>query len=247
MKICGIYKITSPSKKIYIGQSIDIMSRWRSYKNMNCKDQGLLYRSLHKYGSENHLFEVICRCNRNELNELEQYYISLYQTFNTKYGLNLASGGTFNCSYTEETRKKQSEKKKGLTSPMKGKKHSKESLEKMRIASIGNTHMKGYKFSDESKKKLSKSHTGLTYVFSEQHKLNMSKAKKKEWEQGTRKSINGENNPFYGKKHSPEIMARIIDKTKGRHLSPSSEFKKGMTSPIKGKKKIVINNVIKYI
>lgn len=28
----GIYKITSPSNRIYIGQSIDIEARWKSYK-----------------------------------------------------------------------------------------------------------------------------------------------------------------------------------------------------------------------
>jgi len=27
VKICGIYKITSPTGKIYIGQSVDIMRR----------------------------------------------------------------------------------------------------------------------------------------------------------------------------------------------------------------------------
>ena len=31
-KITGIYKITSPSNKIYIGQSKNIYSRWNAYK-----------------------------------------------------------------------------------------------------------------------------------------------------------------------------------------------------------------------
>ena len=38
-KICGIYKITSPSNKIYIGQSININNRIVHYRNYICKDQ----------------------------------------------------------------------------------------------------------------------------------------------------------------------------------------------------------------
>jgi len=44
----GIYKITSPSGKIYIGQSINIEKTWKyRYKNLNaCKRQTILYNSL---------------------------------------------------------------------------------------------------------------------------------------------------------------------------------------------------------
>lgn len=34
-KICGIYKITSPSSKIYIGQSKNISKRYKTYKKYN--------------------------------------------------------------------------------------------------------------------------------------------------------------------------------------------------------------------
>ena len=33
----GIYKITSPTKRIYIGQSINIEKRFKSYEKLNCK------------------------------------------------------------------------------------------------------------------------------------------------------------------------------------------------------------------
>ncbi|HEC36627.1 hypothetical protein LCGC14_1312370 [marine sediment metagenome] len=49
-KICGIYKITSPTKKIYIGQSIDINRRKIIYKNILCKLQRKIYNSLKKHG-----------------------------------------------------------------------------------------------------------------------------------------------------------------------------------------------------
>jgi hypothetical protein len=58
--ITGIYKITSPTGGIYIGLSTDIYYRLYSwYKQMNCKLQGKIYRSLKKHQPENHTFEII--------------------------------------------------------------------------------------------------------------------------------------------------------------------------------------------
>ena len=93
MRVCGIYKITSPSKKVYIGQSVDIFDRWSSYKNLHCVAQKRLYNSLVKHGVGKHKFEVICQCDRAELNNLEIYYIELYQCFCSEHGLNLRKGG----------------------------------------------------------------------------------------------------------------------------------------------------------
>lgn len=55
----GIYKITSPTGKVYIGSSIKISKRKNSYKNIRCKEQPKIYSSLKKYGWEKHVFEVI--------------------------------------------------------------------------------------------------------------------------------------------------------------------------------------------
>ena len=46
----GIYKITNPKNKVYIGQSKDIIKRWYYYKTLHCKSQIKLYNSLLKYG-----------------------------------------------------------------------------------------------------------------------------------------------------------------------------------------------------
>jgi len=42
----GIYKIISPTNKIYIGQSTNIENRWIKYKCLDCKVQIKLYRSF---------------------------------------------------------------------------------------------------------------------------------------------------------------------------------------------------------
>ena len=75
MKICGIYKITSPTNKIYIGQSVDILKRIEHYRNCRCEAQRLLYRSIKKHGWDKHKLEILCQCDKTDLNQLEVYYI----------------------------------------------------------------------------------------------------------------------------------------------------------------------------
>jgi group I intron endonuclease len=75
----GIYKITSPSNRTYIGQSINIEKRWNKYKRLDCKVQIKLYRSLIKYGPENHIFEIIEECSEGQLIERETYWKEQYR------------------------------------------------------------------------------------------------------------------------------------------------------------------------
>jgi hypothetical protein len=88
----GIYKITSPSNKIYVGQSIDIERRFKHYKNLKeIKGQKKIYYSIKKYGYENHVFEILEKCNVDELDSKEEYWIVFYDSCNK--GLNISEGG----------------------------------------------------------------------------------------------------------------------------------------------------------
>ncbi len=196
MKICGIYKITSPSNKIYIGQSIDVIGRFKHYNGLHCKLQTRLYNSLNKYGVEKHKFEVICQCSREELNDLEVYYIALYNSFNSEFGMNLRSGGMVSKASdetkqkqsvsgknkkprSEETRKKISIAHKGKTISLEtrqklreanlGKKRILESIEKGRKSSIGKRH------SEESKLKMGKNNIGKKRSEETKLKINLSR------------------------------------------------------------------------
>ena len=70
----GIYKITSPTGKIYIGQSNNIENRKKFYKRLDCINQIKLYNSLLKYSWKQHIFEVIEECTLEQLNEREIYW-----------------------------------------------------------------------------------------------------------------------------------------------------------------------------
>lgn len=89
----GIYKITSPSGKIYIGQSINTKKREKEYLSIsNCKGQRKLYNSLLKYGFSEHIFEIIEECRVEVLNERERHWQDFYNVL--KEGLNCRLTGT---------------------------------------------------------------------------------------------------------------------------------------------------------
>ena len=82
----GIYKITNPTGKIYIGQSTDIENRKIHYKNYDCKTQPAIFNSLKKYGWENHIFEILEECAIEVLGQKEKYWKIYFNTI--KEGLN---------------------------------------------------------------------------------------------------------------------------------------------------------------
>lgn len=99
-----IYKITSPTNRIYIGSTTNIKKRFSYYKNLNCKTQPRLYRSFIKYGIGNHLFEIIKECNNNDMLKYEAELGALYDVLGAN-GLNNALPKTFEYkAISEETR-----------------------------------------------------------------------------------------------------------------------------------------------
>lgn len=198
MPICGIYKIISPSGKIYIGQSVNCYNRVSVYRYGKCRKQYKLYNSILKHGWDNHKFEIIHQCTREELNDLEVYYIQLYQSFNTKHGMNLTSGGgVFKMSdetkqklriafinsgrkppykkgrlFTEEQRKNMSISAKNKP-PM-----SEETRNKFRIASTGR------KMSKEAIIKSSNKRKGSKRTLEQRRKMSLARLGKDPWNKG---------------------------------------------------------------
>lgn len=68
--ICGVYKVTSPNNKSYIGQSADIFARWGNLHKRSSGSNPLL-DSFEKYGIENHSFEILEECKPEELHRKE--------------------------------------------------------------------------------------------------------------------------------------------------------------------------------
>jgi group I intron endonuclease len=154
----GIYKITSPSNKIYIGQSINIERRFKEYKRIAKRSAGVkIINSLLKYGPENHVFEVIEECNENQLNEREIFWKQYYKS--VEHGLNCDYFDKGGGPKSEETRRKMSEGGKG-------KKRSEETKQKLRKPKTEehkqNISKSKQNISEETKRKISEGKKGKT-------------------------------------------------------------------------------------
>lgn len=68
MSNIGIYTILSPSGKIYVGQSWDLIKRRSYYKNIKRKTQPKIYSSIKKYGWAAHKFKVMIHLAENVRN-----------------------------------------------------------------------------------------------------------------------------------------------------------------------------------
>lgn len=104
--ICGIYSITNIiSKKIYIGQSANIKSRWVKHKTAlreNTHANKHLQSSWNKYGESAFVFNIIEECEVNMLNERETYWIKYYDSVNKGYNLNYGGDGIRGYKHTPE-------------------------------------------------------------------------------------------------------------------------------------------------
>lgn len=101
-KISGIYKITAKHNgKIYIGQSNDIYSRWKSHwKQVNSGANDHLHNSMRKYGKNNFEYEIIERCNQDIINEREIYWIKYFDSYNNGYNLTIGGEGVKGKKYS---------------------------------------------------------------------------------------------------------------------------------------------------
>lgn len=146
----GIYKITNPETKIYIGQTTDIEQRFKVY--INCvskiKTQKKIYNSIKKYGVDKHIFEIIEECCIDKLNERERHWQDFYDVLNPNLGLNCRLTTTNDKSgrLSEETKEK-------IRQHNLGKKHSEETKEKIR------QKHKGRVYGEEVRKKVSENHS----------------------------------------------------------------------------------------
>lgn len=197
-----IYLITNlKNKKQYVGiTKFSIEKRFLQHT----KRGFLLTESIHKYGKDSFSVELIEEVDTAEnAYELERYYIEKYNA-KVPNGYNLTDGGDgiFGWTMSEDMKKELSKRVKKLHNEKKvgmyGKKHSDETKRKMSLSAKGNKNSLGKIKSEETKQKLREKNTGK--VLSDDTKKKISQ---------NHHDVSGENNPMYGKKHSPETIEKI--------------------------------------
>ena len=204
----GIYKITSPSGKVYIGQAVDIDKRWGVHRRESTWYSHKLYSSFKKYGVDKHIFEVVEQCLRKDLNSKERYYQDKFNVL--EEGLNhlLQDADEAPRVFSEEAKRRMSkawerrgpaseETKRKMSKAKKGKKRSEETKRKISEAKKNTSEetkrkisetLKGRKLSEETKRKMSEARKGTKR--SEETKCKLSEARK-------------------GKKHSEETKRKL--------------------------------------
>lgn len=200
----GIYKITSPSGRAYIGQSWNIKKRFYKYRSGSAIQQPYLNNSLKKYGARSHKYEIVCELpadiTQEQLDNYERTYISQYKDCGFEM-MNCMSGGKGRGKHSQETKekigalskgRKHSERTKKMLSELtksqiftedrnrkigdskRGIPRSEETKKKLSLSLKGKKH--GPR-SEETKRKISESNKGKPK--SEEHKTALRKAKRR--------------------------------------------------------------------
>ena len=93
--ISGIYKITFPNGKCYIGLSNNIRKRIWTHNRYDYKKGFAIGKAIKKYGiiTEFEVLEEISPRKRKLMGEREKYWIQYYNSNNYKYGYNRTKGG----------------------------------------------------------------------------------------------------------------------------------------------------------
>ncbi len=106
-----IYRVTNTiNGKSYIGQTTQGLDR-RKHQHIYASSNGKQTRqsfisALRKYGNDNFVWEVLCRCDsREELDEMEFHYIMQFETYKIGYNLTLGGFGASGYKWSEERRK----------------------------------------------------------------------------------------------------------------------------------------------
>lgn len=230
----GIYKITSPSGKIYIGQSTNIRVRFYNYRKCDsCKKQRILYSSFLKYGIGAHVFEVVYElpkdCDASVLTNYEQFFMDQFREAGYSM-MNLKEAGLHG-GHSEETKRKlsvahmgrpkakeavakQAASMKGRPSAMKGKKHSPETIALIREKRANQINLpRPPKGSVPWNKGLKTGH--------------------KPWNKG----MSGEYEHVIRNPMSQESRKKIADKLRGRKLNAESIRKREATRKANGNNK----------
>lgn len=153
---CGVYCIWNTKKRMaYIGSSKDIEKRIKTHfrklkkGNHHCR---YLQNAYNKYQKHSFVWSVTELCLESDLLVREQYYMDRFK--NSKYNAALFSH-----------------------SPMKGRKHSQKTLERLREVHKGNQHNLGNKASESTRLKMSE--TRKKWLWSEEVKKKMSDTAKR--------------------------------------------------------------------
>lgn len=209
--ISGIYKITSPSGKVYIGQSVNILKRWQDYKRYaNNKSQPILFNSFSKHGVESHTFNIMHELPKDVSSEImctyEQFFIDQYKEAGANM-MNVRDAGNRG-KHSEETKAKQSLKATG-------RKHTPETLTKLSLAKKGKVGNRlGSKCSPEQIERNRMSRIGVKHTEETKIKISLNHSRHNKGQKQTPEAKEKSRLSRLGKKASEETRIKMSESAK---------------------------------
>lgn len=163
-----IYKYTSPSGKVYIGQTLNEEQRRKDFLGNTYKYAGeAINNARMKYGPKNFQYEILYEQEFEtkkeavqKLNELEQRYIIDYNSIENGYNISKGGDSVNGIMDNDDAKQRMIQGLKKYysthTNPFKGHKHTEAVKAILREKALGRpSAFKGKKHSDATKKKLS--------------------------------------------------------------------------------------------
>lgn len=146
-----IYKYTSPSGKVYIGQTINENKRKSEHKyNARIGVKNYFYNAIRKYGFDAFKYEVLIRIKSKDrsrvfcmLDALERFYIRRYDSRNPNKGYNIAEGGEGSKGFKHTEEHRQELRERFYSSKL----NSPEVKEKTKAINIARCSKKCYQYS----------------------------------------------------------------------------------------------------
>ena len=193
-----VYKYTSPSGKVYIGQTLNEERRRKEFFNLNNSYGGRKINfARQKYKPENFKYEILFSSDfntiedaNNKLNEMESYYIDIYDSIEKGYNITLGGDSIRGVMLNEDCKQRMINSLKNFyqknDNPFKGRHHT-----------------------EETKKILSEKAKGRPSAFKGRHWDEEHRKRQSEILKGR---FTNEKNPFYGKKHSDKAKEIISQK-----------------------------------
>lgn len=230
--ISGIYVILNKeNSKCYIGSSNDIFYRWSQHLRllrMGTHHSLYLQRAWNKYGETSFLFLIIEKVmpDRTPLLQREQWY---FDEIHPVYNVLPHAESSLGCTLTDEHKAK-------ITASLIGKKHSPETIERIRVANQGRVQKP---ITEETRNKLIAANRGRKHSPETREKMRLSALKRYESDPTLVEKQNaylakGRNLPetrakLTGLKRSDETKAKIGAASRGRKHSQATKAKMSLS------------------